>query len=312
MSFAIELDSVSKFYRDGFWLKKTQALFDLSLQVPRGEIFGFVGPNGAGKTTTIKILAGLHEASSGQAKLFGHSVSHKAAKAALGFLPERPYFYTHLSPRELLHFYGQLYALPQKTRQHRIHELLERSEMLPFIDVPMKNFSKGMLQRIGLCQCLLHKPDLLILDEPMSGLDPLGRALVRDIILEEHARGAAIFFSSHVLSDVERICNRVAILVKGHLRSVNTVEELTSSTKKNELIMRAPKGFPKDWSVKPFPGGLFRMELSPEDTQRHLEQLSQYHIELLELRPIRHKLEDILVEEIKKDVINPHRMGVWT
>jgi ABC-2 type transport system ATP-binding protein len=313
VTFAIQTEKLSKFYRSGFWMKKYQALHDLNLNVQKGEIFGFVGPNGAGKTTTIKILAGLQDATSGTATILSEPVSSGKAKIKIGFLPERPYFYVHLTPRELLHFYGQLYELPKKNREERINTLLTRTEMMNFIDVPMKSFSKGMLQRIGLCQALLHKPELLILDEPMSGLDPLGRALVRDMILEENKRGATIFFSSHVLSDVERICDRVAILIQGKLRSVDTVDALISSTQMVEFIISADEHhLPQEWDTVLLPSGLHRIVVSPAERESHIDILRSIEAKILEIRPVRLSLEDILVEEIKKDKIDPQSMGVWT
>lgn len=313
MTFAIQTEKLSKFYRSGFWMKKYHALHELNLNVPKGEIFGFVGPNGAGKTTTIKILAGLQDATSGTATILSEAVSSGKAKKQIGFLPERPYFYVHLTPRELLHFYGQLYELPKREREERIHTLLERTEMSDFIDVPMKTFSKGMLQRIGLCQSLLHKPQLLILDEPMSGLDPLGRALVRDMILEENKRGCTIFFSSHVLSDVERICDRVAILVHGQLRSIDTIDALVSSTEKVEFIVSAEENrLPKEWNTVLLPSGLHRFIASPESREVCIDTLRSINAKILEIRPLRLSLEDVLVEEIKKKKIDPLNMGVWT
>lgn len=312
LSFAIQTENLNKFYRSGFWMKKHHALKDLNLNVHKGEIFGFVGPNGAGKTTTIKILAGLQEASSGSATLYGAPVSSQEANSMIGFLPERPYFYVHLTPRELLNFYGQLYNLSSETRKQRIDELLIRTEMKSFIDVPMQGFSKGMLQRIGLCQSLLHRPKLLILDEPMSGLDPLGRALVRDIILEEHDRGCTIFFSSHVLSDVERVCDRVAIVIRGTLRSVDTIDALVSTTKNVEFIVRSNTPLPSSFQAQKLPSGLYRCTASPQEREAHIDTLRALDVQILEIRPVRLSLEDILVEEVKKEERNPQNMGVWT
>ena len=225
-SSSIWMEKLTKDYRRGFWMTRHRALHELSLTVEQGESFGFVGPNGAGKTTTIKILAGLHEATSGNASILGKSVKDPMSRRELGFLPERPYFYVHLTAREVLHFYGQLFELEPSVRTNRIEALLDRVQLTHVADSPLKEYSKGMLQRVGLCQSLIHDPKLIILDEPMSGLDPLGRALVRDIIVDEQSKGKTIFFSSHVLSDVQSICTRVAMLVGGRLRGVGTVNEL--------------------------------------------------------------------------------------
>jgi len=308
---AIHIENLSKIYRRGFWMTKNQALFDLNLRVEEGEIFGFVGPNGAGKTTTIKILAGLHAATSGSASIFGTPVHALSSRDELGFLPERPYFYVHLTPRELLHFYGQLYNLSYETRKERIDSLLKRTEMLSFVDVPMKSFSKGMLQRIGLCQSLLHLPKLLILDEPMSGLDPVGRALVREIIMEEHKRGCTIFFSSHVLSDVEKICNRVAILVDGKLRSTNVIDELISATQNVEMIIQG-ENIPSSWNGIQLSSGMHQLIVPIEDREQCIDELRKKNIQIHEIRPQKISLEDMLVHEIKGQKIDPQNMGVWT
>ena len=312
MTLAIQTQKLQKFYRSGFWMKKHHALKGLDLEVQKGEIFGFVGPNGAGKTTTIKILAGLQDPSSGVASIHGAPVSSQNANAMIGFLPERPYFYVHLTPRELLHFYGQLYSLPYAQREKRIDELLTRTDMLHFIDVPMRGFSKGMLQRVGLCQALLHKPSVLILDEPMSGLDPLGRALVRDTILEEHERGCTVFFSSHVLSDVERICDRVAILIQGTLRSVDRIDDLVSSTKKVEFIVKSDQPLPSHLESKTMPSGLYHCMATPQKREEYIDLFRSLNAQILEIRPVRLSLEDILVEEVQKEKQNPQQMGVWT
>lgn len=312
LTFAIQTEQLQKFYRSGFWMRKHHALKGLDLTVEKGEIFGFVGPNGAGKTTTIKILAGLQDPSSGSASIHQAPVASREANSKIGFLPERPYFYVHLTPRELLHFYGQLYSLSFVEREKRIDELLTRTDMIQFIDVPMRGFSKGMLQRVGLCQALLHKPSVLLLDEPMSGLDPLGRALVRDTILEEHERGCTVFFSSHVLSDVERICDRVAILIQGTLRSVDSIDELVSTTKKVEFIVKSQTSLPAELEAGKMPSGLYRCTASPQKREKYIDLIRSLDAQILEIRPVRLSLEDILVEAVQEDKQNPHQMGVWT
>ena len=312
MSFAIQTENLEKYYRSGFWMKKHHALKGLNLQVHKGEIFGFVGPNGAGKTTTIKILAGLQDASSGTARIHNEKVSSQNSNRLIGFLPERPYFYIHLTPRELLHFYGQLYEMPYNHRERRIDELLKRTEMIDFIDLPMRGFSKGMLQRVGLCQALLHEPEVLILDEPMSGLDPLGRALVRDTILEEHKRGCTIFFSSHVLSDVERVCDRVAILIQGKLHSVDSIDTLKSSTHKVEFIVKSDTPLPESFGAQKMPSGVYRCISTPQQREKQIDSFRKHNAQILEIRPVRVSLEEILVEEIQKSKKTPQNMGVWT
>ena len=223
---AIRVAGLRKVYRSGFWMRPHVGLDSLDLEVAAGEIFGFIGPNGAGKTTTIKILMGLHRATSGTAELFGVDHREPRSRAAVGFLPERPYFYQHLTARELLGFYADLMELDPQVARRRSEALLERVDLVRFADVPLGSYSKGMLQRVGLCQTLLAEPRLIVLDEPMSGLDPLGRALVRDLILEERGRGCTVFFSSHILHDVETLSDRVALLVGGRQVGIGTLESL--------------------------------------------------------------------------------------
>lgn len=238
---AIQIEHLNKTYTVGFRMKKKVAVKDLSLTVKEGEIFGFIGPNGAGKTTTIKILTGLNRASSGTAKIFGQDAHKVGPKQDIGFLPERPYFYEYLTASEFLDFYGRLFQMSPAVRQERIKKLLDRVELSSVSGVPLRKFSKGMLQRVGVAQALINDPRLVILDEPMSGLDPLGRMLIRDIILEMKKEGRTLFFSSHILSDVEVICDRVSILVNGDLKAVGTLDELLHTRQQwAEITVRAP------------------------------------------------------------------------
>jgi ABC-2 type transport system ATP-binding protein len=237
MNPAISTEKLGKIYRVGFFMRRVEGLRDLDLTVQPGEAFGFIGPNGAGKTTTIKILMGLHSATSGSAQIFGTDVRDSAARKRVGFLPERPYFYEHLTAREVLHFYGQLFEMERGLRTERVELLLERVALSRFADVTLAKYSKGMLQRVGLCQALLHDPDLIVLDEPMSGLDPVGRALVRDLILEQREAGKTVFFSSHILSDVEAICDRVAILVDGQLRESGVLKDVVADRESLEAVL---------------------------------------------------------------------------
>jgi ABC-2 type transport system ATP-binding protein len=206
--------------------RRVEALVDLDLEVRAGEIFGFVGPNGAGKTTTLKILAGLLKPTSGHATLFGRRVTDPAAKRRMGFLPENPYFYDYLRPEEFLDFCGRLFGLPAAARRRRVDELLDLVGLEFARGRMLRRFSKGMLQRIGLAQALVNDPDLVVLDEPMSGLDPIGRKEVRDLIARLRDRGKTVFFSSHILSDVELLCDRVALVVGGRLRGMGRIDEL--------------------------------------------------------------------------------------
>lgn len=299
---AIELKKLSKTYYGDFWKQPVKALLPLDLQVFKGEAFGFVGPNGAGKTTTIKILTGLQTPSSGEALLFQKSSQLASSRNILGFLPERPYFYTHLTAREVLNFYGQLYELSKEERSKRIEELLERVAMTDFADVPLQQYSKGMLQRIGLCQTLLHRPKIIVLDEPMSGLDPLGRALVRDIIVEEKNRGTTVFFSSHVLSDVEAICTRVAILVKGQLRNVGPIETLIGNQVKSvECLFEGPNtNIEFGGKILTRTPTQIRISCSVEEQHTVIQQAVQNNLIPTEVKPLRIGLEEFLVQEIQK------------
>ncbi len=209
--------------------RRVEAVKGLSFEVQDGEIFGFLGPNGAGKTTTIKMLMGLIRPTSGTGTLLGAPLGHRDARAKLGFLPEHPYFYEYLNPREFLDFYGRLFGLPADVRRKRSDELIERVGLSHAANRPLRKFSKGMTQRMGIAQALINDPDLVVLDEPMSGLDPMGRKDVRDIILELKAAGKTVFFSSHILQDVEMICDRVAIVIGGKLRSIGPLTTLLES-----------------------------------------------------------------------------------
>lgn len=300
----IAMDKLSKDYRSGFWMTRHRALHELSLTVEQGESFGFVGPNGAGKTTTIKILAGLHEATSGTATILGKPVQDPKSRQELGFLPERPYFYVHLTAREVLHFYGQLFGLDIGTRNRRIEELLERVQMTHAADAPLKDYSKGMLQRIGLCQSLIHDPKLIILDEPMSGLDPLGRALVRDIIVDEQSKGKTIFFSSHVLSDVQSICSRVAILVGGRLRGVGTVNELIGEQVDwidvhVDIDLEGAERLRSQAECRYNEGRQYHFRIEPELSDAFQAAVQAHQGRILEFSPKRKTLEAVLVSEMQ-------------
>jgi ABC-2 type transport system ATP-binding protein len=219
-------EQLTKQFVVGLRQRRVTALQGLDLQVNAGEIFGFLGPNGAGKTTTMKILMGLIYPTSGRARLFGKPLGDVDVKHRIGFLPETPYFYDYLTADEFLLFYGQLFGIPRAELKRRIDELLTLVGLEQSRSLRLHRFSKGMLQRVGLAQALINDPQLVILDEPMSGLDPIGRKEVRDLILHLKERGKTVFFSTHILSDVETICNRVGILIRGRLREVGSVEEL--------------------------------------------------------------------------------------
>lgn len=222
----IRVEHLKKEFRQGLFMRRVLAVKDISFQVERGDIFGFLGPNGAGKTTTIKMLTGLIAPSGGQAELFGQRVPSRKALERIGFLPENPYVYPYLTPTEFVELCGRLSGLSARAARDRTRHVLEQVGIAYAADRPVRRLSKGMLQRTGLAAALVAEPELLILDEPMSGLDPVGRKEVRDLILEERRRGRTIFFSTHILNDVELLCDRVAILKQGEVVVSGRISEL--------------------------------------------------------------------------------------
>ena len=218
-----------KTFHPGLFEAPVQALKGVSFEVGAGEVFGFLGPNGAGKTTTIKAIIGLVRPDAGEISVCGHPHTSVAARRRLGFAPESPAIYQHLSGYEFLLFCAALLRVPGREVAARAAEVLDKVGMAAHAGRPMRTYSKGMLQRVSLAQALLGDPELLILDEPMSGLDPLGRRDVRDLILEQKRRGTTIFFSSHIIPDVETICDRAAVLVGGELRAIGTVRDLLAN-----------------------------------------------------------------------------------
>jgi ABC-2 type transport system ATP-binding protein len=227
---AIDVRDLRKTYRTPFARRKVEALRGVTFEVQRGHIFGFVGPNGAGKTTTIRTLMGLIRPTSGSAMILGQKIPSRAARFKVGFLPESPYFYDYLTVGELLDLAGRLFGVPSDLRKKRANELIERVGLDRARSQSLKKFSKGMLQRAGLAQALMNDPELVVLDEPMSGLDPIGRKEVRELILSLRDQGKTVFFSTHILSDVEAITDRVAIVARGTLQAHGTPSELVKQT----------------------------------------------------------------------------------
>lgn len=248
MSTVIEINNLTKDYEVGFLRKrKVRALDDLSLHINEGEIFGFLGANGAGKTTTLKLLMRLIFPTSGSARILGRDISDVSMHASIGYLPENPYFYDYLTARELLDYFGRLLGCPKTVRQERAERLLDRVKLDPKRwDVQLRKFSKGMLQRVGLAQSLMNDPDIVFLDEPMSGLDPVGRRQVRDLISELRREGKTIFMCSHILSDIEVLCDRVAILKRGKLAQVGYLDELRQRSGESNQIEMVASGIEED------------------------------------------------------------------
>jgi ABC-2 type transport system ATP-binding protein len=244
----IRCEQLTKQFVVGLRQRKVTALQGLDLEVGAGEIFGFLGPNGAGKTTTMKILMGLIYPTSGRAWLFDRPLGDVEVKQRVGFLPESPYFYDYLTAEEFLTFYGQLFGLTGGDLKRRVGELLDLVGLGQRRQLRLRRFSKGMLQRVGLAQALINDPALVVLDEPMSGLDPIGRKEIRDLILHLKERGKTVFFSSHILSDAEMMCDRVGILINGRLRDLGSVEELLGrcGVKTVEIVAQGLNGAAAD------------------------------------------------------------------
>src|SRR5690349_315438 len=227
MPAAVETFELSKDYRVGFWRPRPyRALDRVSFHVDTGEVFGFLGPNGAGKTTTLKLLMQLVFPTAGSAEILGRPIGDPATKRRIGYLPENPYFYDYLSAEELLTYFAGLFGFRAADRASRAKALLDEVGIGAERRMPLRKYSKGMVQRVGIAQALINDPEVVFLDEPMSGLDPLGRREVRELILRLRARGCTVFFSSHVLSDAEALCSRVAVLAKGRLVAEGPLSEI--------------------------------------------------------------------------------------
>ncbi len=280
--------NLQKTFALGFLRKKVRAVTDVSFEVHRREIFGFVGPNGAGKTTTIKMLMGLIFPSGGQAKLFGQKVPSIAAKRRVGFLPENPYFYDYLSGEELLDLMGRLFDLGRAERKKRARTLLDRVGLGRAGSLALRKYSKGMLQRLGIAQALINDPELVVLDEPMSGLDPIGRKEIRDLIGELRTEGKTVMFSTHILADVELLCDRVAIVVGGKLRDSGPLDQLLSpQLLHTELVLES--------------GGVKEaVRLAPDvDVDRALREALAAGKKVVSVSPRRESLEDLFVREVE-------------
>ena len=301
---AIEILGLEKTYMVGFWRRRPRrALQPLHLTVEDGEIFGFLGPNGAGKTTTLKMLMGLVFPTGGTAKILGKEWTDPEVKAQIGFLPEQPYFYDYLTAHELLNYYGQLSGVPGKDRKMRVEEVLQRVGLTDIKGVQLRKFSKGMLQRVGIAQAILHKPKLVFFDEPMSGLDPLGRREVRDLMLRLQGEGTTVFFSTHILSDAETLCDRVAIIHQGELRGVGAVEELTKSVQgKIEVVWQGSqvpasiKALGAEYHVA---GETVRAVLAESQQDAAIDALRRERLRLIAITPLRTSLESYFVEKLQ-------------
>ena len=286
MKNVLAVEKLEKIYRRGWGAKPVHALKGVSFEIKAGTITGFLGANGAGKTTTIKCLFELSFASKGEIRFFDGQPLSSAVKARIGFLPERPYFYEHLTGREFLRFYGQLStALRRQDLDSRISRLLARVSLDHAADRPLRSYSKGMLQRVGIAQALVHEPEFIILDEPMTGLDPDGRFEVREIIRETAANGTAVFFSSHLLPDAEQLCERLVILKQGNL-------VFQGATK--ELLGQVSTGARVSWIER----GDLRSEDLPNlnQLQAAIDRIRANRFDIQEIKPLRLSLEEAFVK----------------
>jgi ABC-2 type transport system ATP-binding protein len=302
---AIEILGLEKTYSVGFWRKRPKrALHPLQLTVEDGEIFGFLGPNGAGKTTTLKLLMGLVFPTSGSARILGQEWTNPSVKAQIGFLPEQPYFYDHLTAHELLEYYGQLSGVPAKHRKQRVEQVLHQVGLRDVQGVQLRKFSKGMLQRVGIGQAILHDPKVVFFDEPMSGLDPMGRREVRDLMEQFKHQGKTVFFSTHILSDAETVCDRVAIIHKGELRGTGAVADLTSSIQgKVEVVWHGAQipGAIKTLGAECHTSGdQTRAIISETQQDAAIDILRRERLRLIAITPVRTSLEAYFVEKLRR------------
>jgi ABC-2 type transport system ATP-binding protein len=305
---ALSTHDLTKDYAVGFWRKRPyRALDHLSIEVNAGEVFGFLGPNGAGKTTTLKLLMGLVFPTSGRAEMLGQPIGDLGAKRRIGYLPEQPYFYDYLTAEELLGYFAALFGYSSHDRRMRVARLLDEVGIGAERRMPLRKFSKGMLQRVGIAQALINDPELIVLDEPMSGLDPLGRRDVRSLILKLRDRGCTVFFSSHVLSDAEALCSRVAILAKGRLVASGRLHEMLAFEVRGwELVasgvgdaLAAHIGTVARHVVR-ISEGRYTIELPLDPApDRVLSELTAAGASVVSLNPIRETLEDLFVKKVK-------------
>jgi ABC-2 type transport system ATP-binding protein len=297
------LRGLTKSYRVGHVFRKLRpALVDLDLTLHRGEILGYVGPNGSGKTTTLKLVTGLLRPDRGEGFVLGHPLGAREWRQRVGYLPEHPYLYDYLSPAEDLDYVGRLFGMPAARRRERTRELLALVGLEKAADVPLRRFSKGMVQRAGLAQALVNDPELLILDEPMSGLDPVGRRLARNLILAQRKAGKTVLFSTHILSDAETLCDRVAVLRGGRLLKVGVLGELLNLdvTHLEVLVAGAALSAPGLAGLGALEqvGDRLRLEIPDGELGRVVAAVEGAGGRVLSVQPIRQSLEDYFVREM--------------
>jgi len=312
----VRVEGIVKDFRPGLGLRRRRVLHGIHFSVREGEIFGFVGPNGAGKTTTLKILMGLIRPTAGKASILGHDVGETGFRRHVGFLPENPYFYDFLTGREILRFYARLSGVPRARLASRVDTLLAWVGLTPAADARLRTYSKGMLQRIGIAQALVHDPSVVFLDEPMSGLDPIGRKEVRDLILRLRSEGKTVFMNTHILSDVEMVCDRVAIIVRGRIRFEGATHECLAGGEPEadvalarlspEAAATLEEGFQARWR-----GVDDRIELRVAEKRVNplLRAAIAAGAEVVSVIPHRTSLESIFLSAVEEDRKRSRRAG---
>jgi ABC-2 type transport system ATP-binding protein len=298
----LEVDKLEKTFRLGFFGKRVYALRGVSFRVEQGDVFGLLGPNGAGKTTTLKTVLGLIRPTSGAVRLFGEPAGTPQARRKLGYMPENPYIYQYLKPMEFLDLCGRLLGMSTSDRKMRSTRILERVGLSHALDRPIGKFSKGMMQRAGLAQALLHDPELLILDEPMSGLDPIGRKEVRDILTEERKRGKTLIITSHILTDIELLCDHVAIVNDGKLTASGALNELLKpEVRRVEIeltgVSEALRAIvqPAAVEIKEIGANLRIVVQGEQEAQRVVREAVSHDAQIVSVTPHRETLEDLFV-----------------
>jgi ABC-2 type transport system ATP-binding protein len=304
----VRVSEVAKDFRPGLGLRRKRVLHGISFSVREGEIFGFVGPNGAGKTTTLKILMGLIRPTSGRATILGHDVRETAFRRHVGFLPENPYFYEYLTGREILAFYARLSGLPRSLRDTRVEALLEGVGLSHAADARLRTYSKGMLQRVGIAQAIVHDPRVVFLDEPMSGLDPIGRKEIRDLILRLRAEGKTVFMNTHILSDVELVCDRVAIIARGRIVHEGAIDAfLGTGERETDIVLaklppEAAIGLEERWGAQLRPvGDRVEVRVREKDVDSVLQAALVSGASVVSITPHRVSLESVFLSAVRGD-----------
>ncbi|MCR9097363.1 MAG: ABC transporter ATP-binding protein [bacterium] len=302
----VRVRGIVKDFRPGFGLRRKRVLHGVTFDVQDNEIFGFVGPNGAGKTTTLKVLMGLIRPTEGGARILGCDVGESEFRHQVGFLPENPYFYPFLTAREILDFYARLSGVPASERAARVDRLLGVVNLGHAMDARLRTFSKGMLQRVGIAQALIHDPKVVFLDEPMSGLDPLGRMEIRDLILSLRAEGKTVFMNTHILSDVESICDRVAIIVKGRIRHQGQIEDfLPTDRRETDVLISSLPPETADELAERFDlemrglGERLELRVAEKDVNGVLDAVMRVGAEVVSVTPHRSSLEDVFLDAVR-------------